>query len=618
MSLYLGENKIADNTCSRNIGEIVASSIPLTDAGLHLLDGALISGAGSYAKFVTYIAGLVSTYPDLFETEANWQSSVSTYGVCGKFVYDSINNTVRLPKITGFTEGTIDPTVLGDLTEAGLPNITGAADVGGISGTSWGMSGQSYSGALSYMSASTTASYSTNTSSNKPSGISIDASRSSSIYGNSNTVQPQSIKVLYYIVIASSITNELNLDVADMATKSLDNLDNLGKNIANWSTNVTNCITEIPQDINLELNNGTLTLKAGSKVYVPNGVGVFDVVTIASDISADYSGWGTQKRLLTYNSTTNGLEAYELDTQTASGDTTPTISATFMTWYDTANNLIKYTGDSGSTWISGGSLPLAIFSGANSILYQAFNGFGYIGSTVFVLPNVKGLIPNGRNADGSLKNTEYTINSLITYTSGVNAYGYYFTDGNQIYWIALANEYYEQKNMPSGLPAADKYGLWYNPDTNIMLRSWNNEAWTKVNWTKIGNVNGTSNKITSLTPKTAFHALDYNDGSTISGWSMPSSRYIDLDWNTQTSYTLPANGMVVAIGRSSGTDCWFSSSIRDNNNTYMFSIEQRGATGTLLTWITPMLKKGWKISLDAHNLSTKEWFRFIYADGESV
>ena len=43
----------------------------------------------------------------------------------------------------------------------------------------------------------------------------------------------------------------------------------------------TNCLTEIPQDITLELNNGTLTLKAGSKVYVPNGSGVFDVVTTA-------------------------------------------------------------------------------------------------------------------------------------------------------------------------------------------------------------------------------------------------------------------------------------------------------------------------------------------------
>lgn len=43
---------------SRNIGEIVPSTMPLTDAGLHLLDGTLISGDGSYSAFVNYMAQL--------------------------------------------------------------------------------------------------------------------------------------------------------------------------------------------------------------------------------------------------------------------------------------------------------------------------------------------------------------------------------------------------------------------------------------------------------------------------------------------------------------------------------------------------------------------------------
>ena len=47
----------------RNIGEIVASTIPLTDAGLHLLDGSLISGSGSYSAFVDYIADLYEASP---------------------------------------------------------------------------------------------------------------------------------------------------------------------------------------------------------------------------------------------------------------------------------------------------------------------------------------------------------------------------------------------------------------------------------------------------------------------------------------------------------------------------------------------------------------------------
>lgn len=210
MSLYLGTTPIAVNSSSREIGEIILSTIPLTDAGLHLLDGGVISGSGAYSAFVTYIAGLVSGHSELFTTEANWQTSVTNYGVCGKFVYDSVNNTVRLPKITGFTEGTIDPTTLGDLTQAGLPNITGTVGTMNDAG-----SGRS-SGALSWVS-------------NSSQGLggnfygisgttTFNASASNTIYGNSSTVQPQAIKVLYYIVIATSTKTSIEVDIDEIAT----------------------------------------------------------------------------------------------------------------------------------------------------------------------------------------------------------------------------------------------------------------------------------------------------------------------------------------------------------------------------------------------------------------
>ena len=103
MTIRQGENIIAgtDKTkIQRNIGEIVQSTIPLTDAELHLLDGSVIQGGGVYSDFVTYISGLTSTYPDLFCSEADWQASNTAYGACDKFVYDSVNNTIRLPKRT--------------------------------------------------------------------------------------------------------------------------------------------------------------------------------------------------------------------------------------------------------------------------------------------------------------------------------------------------------------------------------------------------------------------------------------------------------------------------------------------------------------------------------------
>lgn len=220
---------------SRNIGEIVTSTIPLIDAGLHLLDGALINGSGIYSAFVTAMAATSATNPELFCTEQEWQQSVTDYGVCGKFVYDSVNNTVRLPKITGIIEGTTDVTALGDLVEAGLPNITG------IFSTKWNepaSSGAFNSTAITDNRGTTTVS------GNRHYENTFDASRSSSIYGNSSTVQPQTIKVLYYIVIATTTKTAIQVDIDEIATDlngkadvDLTNVNNQGTALStSWMT----------------------------------------------------------------------------------------------------------------------------------------------------------------------------------------------------------------------------------------------------------------------------------------------------------------------------------------------------------------------------------------------
>lgn len=192
----------------RNIGEIVTSTIPLVDSGLHLLDGSLLQ-YGSYKAFIDYIAGLYTDNPtaNYFCSKAEWQQSVTTYGVCGKFVYDSINKTVRLPKITGFVEGASGVTSLGDLTEAGLPNHLHTL----ISTQNYnGNSDHGYSDG--YVAGITNSGWvSGNTST-------TNASESNSIYGNSSTVQPQTIKVLYYIVIATSTKTDIQVDIDEIAT----------------------------------------------------------------------------------------------------------------------------------------------------------------------------------------------------------------------------------------------------------------------------------------------------------------------------------------------------------------------------------------------------------------
>lgn len=197
------------------IGEIVTSTIPLTDAGLHLLDGSIISGAGTYADFVTYIANLYSSNSNAsyFCTEAEWQTSISTYGVCGKFVYTAAAGddpaTVRLPKITGFVEGAGTTSSVGNLTQAGLPNIKGWLQGAG--------QGSGHCDGNLFSLRGTDAKVSNG---NQPDNTyNFNAHNYNSIYKDSfNKVQPQSIQVLYYIVIGTTTKTQIQVDIDEIAT----------------------------------------------------------------------------------------------------------------------------------------------------------------------------------------------------------------------------------------------------------------------------------------------------------------------------------------------------------------------------------------------------------------
>ena len=214
----------------KNIGEIVTSVIPLSDSGLHLLDGTVLSGSGVYADFVNYIASIYDASLSYFTTEADWQNSVSKYGSCGKFVYDSVNNTVRLPKIVGFIEGTSGVSALGNLTQAGLPNITGGVNLADVEGNGniiqWTDGAFTNTGSMAggnaHIDATSGAFYQY---------FNFNASRSSAVYGKSSTVQPQSIKVLYYIVLANDVKNTLQVDIDeilnDLAGKADVDLSNV-------------------------------------------------------------------------------------------------------------------------------------------------------------------------------------------------------------------------------------------------------------------------------------------------------------------------------------------------------------------------------------------------------
>lgn len=256
--LYVkGENA---TVVGRAIGELAWSLLPIRCAGFHLLDGSLIYSDGIYAAFYNYMVQLKNTgeYDNVFITETEWQNSVTNYGVCGKFVLNTTNGTVRLPKVTGHVEGTIDKAALGELVEAGLPNVTGTAN-GGLAEAA------SFTGAFAYKSQAGAYSGSTAALSH----FTLDASLSSPIYGNSETVQTQSIKGFLYIIVGTYSKTELQV-----------NIDNVTAELQRKTDAAAAAHAAMPSSVYLDLelpaSGGTITAPADGWIHLNKASGNTD------------------------------------------------------------------------------------------------------------------------------------------------------------------------------------------------------------------------------------------------------------------------------------------------------------------------------------------------------
>lgn len=293
------------------------------------LFGANFGGNSGVAISEIEINAIYQATPAYFTTEAEWQTSVTTYGVCGKFVYDSVNNTVRLPKITGFTEATIDTTTLGDLTEAGLPNIIGTID--GFE------SYNNTTGCFSLSSASSGWNISGASDANRR-YLQMDASSSSSVYGNSNTVQPQAIKVLYYIVVATSTKTQIQVDIDEIATDlngkadvDLTNVNNAGTSKgAGWPMS-----SETHVDLTLGASGSTYTAPATGWVQltqnITNGVSYISIVHPNSDgLCAKCTNWSSNAHVMDVCLPVSKGETFKVG---YSGASTPTSADRFQFIY---------------------------------------------------------------------------------------------------------------------------------------------------------------------------------------------------------------------------------------------------------------------------------------------
>lgn len=256
--------------------------------------------------------------------------------------------------------------------------------------------------------------------------------------------------------------------------------------------------------ITARVQTGVIESTADDYDYmIPSGDRVFDEVVIETDITLQSgSNWSKGVYLLTYDLTNNAIGQAPLS-ESISGTVEPSNKSACF-WYDTANNLVKEYKSSTLTNAKH-SLPIAVTNNPNGSQFttidQVFNGMGYIGSTVFALPKVKGLIPDGWEGI-HYKNIEFGLDKVVTFTSTatessvLNIY-----DGAIGIDIATytSSNFFKQSNAPN----AYQYMLWFDTKENIMKYTEDNGlTWIKVNLFNCADLATSSGKVTSFTPKT--------------------------------------------------------------------------------------------------------------------
>lgn len=427
--------------------------------------------------------------------------------------------------------------------------------------------------------------------------------------------------------VLETLNNKVDLDGGNYVGSPLE--DYVHKHCLNEK--ITNCLLEVPQRIKYDLTDGILTVKAGSVVIVPYGT---DDLTSqypvgSTFLNENFKVYDTQfadDKFFVWAEVQNGLSTiYDGSTTSANGMFFITISdnglilsarsnvasgasGTAVTYYNTTTNKLTHN-QTGTI-----SLPILECTYGTSVtnsfaINNVFNGVGKIGSTIWVDKGVKGLIPNYRNADGSLNNIEFTTDKILTSTNTTYEYfpDIFLNSGLTLYNTKFLGDF-------DNPPAVVDYSTYYNSFENLMYASTDSGEWIKQDVFKLGKVNGTTN-ITSFNYKQPFRAVDYNDKSEISSWGMPSNKYIDLTFGASgSSYTAPANGYFCAVATAGAENNYIDLRNLTANGMGTLTVGGTGAQG--LRTFVPVLK-GQTVSLQySSSLGSNRALFFVYAEGE--
>lgn len=172
-----------------------------------ICNGATYSRA-LYKDFFDYI-----TTQGWVKTEAEWQEiATRDNGFCPFYSSGDGSTNFRVPRFAPYQQIAIASGNAGTYHQAGIPNITGRSDLGGI------YSSISFSGAIATVSNEGDATGAThvNAGGSQRVKLTFNASNSNSIYGRSDTVQPESHEWVMCVVAYGVATNVGAVDIQNV------------------------------------------------------------------------------------------------------------------------------------------------------------------------------------------------------------------------------------------------------------------------------------------------------------------------------------------------------------------------------------------------------------------
>lgn len=176
-------------------------------------DGAIQCNGTTYNRALYKDFFDYATSKGWVKTETEWQSIASANnGYCPYYSQGDGSTTFRTPKFAPFMQVAIASGDVGKYHGAGLPNISGRSDLGGI------YSHTNFSGAILTEKnvGNATGATHVNAGGDQRVKITFAASRSNSIYGRSSTVQPESHNWMICVVVAGQATNIGSVDVGNV------------------------------------------------------------------------------------------------------------------------------------------------------------------------------------------------------------------------------------------------------------------------------------------------------------------------------------------------------------------------------------------------------------------